>query len=52
MHTGNGTVERAIETMKILPLANREDGNSLTETLHRALKVMRVTIYTGLRNAV
>ena len=48
MHTGNGTVERAIQTMKIL-LANVEDGNNLTESVNRALKVMRFTKHTGLK---
>ena len=49
MHTGNGTVERAIQTMKYLVLANMEDGNNLTESVNRALKVMRITIHTGLK---
>ena len=49
MHTGNGTVERAIQTMKNLVLANMEDGNNLTESVNRALKVMRFTIHTGLK---
>ena len=49
MHTGNGTVERAIQTMKNLKLANMEDGNNLTERVNRALRVMRFTIHTGLK---
>ena len=49
MHTGNGTVERAIQTMKNLVLANMEDGNNLTESVNRALKVMRFTKHTGLK---
>ena len=49
MHTGNGTVERAIQTMKNLILANMEDGNNLTESVNRALRVMRFTILTGLK---
>ena len=49
MHTGNGTVERAIQTMKNLILANMEDGNNLTESVNRALRVMRFTIHTGLK---
>ena len=49
MHTGNGTVERAIQTIKNLLLANTEDGNNLTESVNRALKVMRFTVQTGLR---
>ena len=49
MHTGNGTVERAKQTMKNLVLANMEDGNNLTESVNRALKVMRFRIHTGLK---
>ena len=49
MHTGNATVERAIQTMKNLVLANMEDGNNLTEKMNRALKVMRFTIHPGLK---
>ena len=49
MHTGNGTVERAIQTMKNLILANMEDGNNLTESVNRALRVMPFTIHTGLK---
>ena len=47
MHTGNGTVERALQTMK--NLANMEDGNNLTESVNRALNIMRFTIHTGLK---
>ena len=46
MPTGNGTVDRAIQTMKNLVLATMEDGNNLTESVNRA-KVMRFTIHTG-----
>ena len=49
MHTGNGTVERAIQTIKNLQLANMEDEGFLTERVNRALKLMRLTIHTGLR---
>ena len=35
--------------MKNLVLANKEDGNNLTESVNRALKVMRFTIHTGLK---
>ena len=49
MHTGNGTVERAIQTMKTLLLANMEQGKNLTESINRTLKVMRFTIHTGLK---
>ena len=48
MHTGNRTVERAVQTMKNLILANMEDGNNLTESINRTLRVMRFTIHTGL----
>ena len=49
MHTGNGTVERAIQTMKNLILASMEHGNNLTKSVNRALRVMRFTIHTGLK---
>ena len=42
MHTGNGTVERAIQTLKNLFIANMEDNISLTECVNRALHVMRL----------
>ena len=37
IHTGNGTVERKIQTRKNLVIANMEDGNNLTESVNRAL---------------
>ena len=49
MHTGNGVVERAIQTIKNLIIANMEDGLCLTESVNRALRVMRFTIHTGLK---
>ena len=52
MHTGNGTVERAIQTMKNLILANMEDGNNLTECVNRVLRVMLFTIPTGLKKTL
>ena len=48
IHTGTGAVERAIQTMKNLILANLEDNLCLTECVNRALKVMRFTLHTGL----
>ena len=48
IHTGTGAVERAIQTMKNLIVANLEDNLCLTECVNRALKVMRFTIHTGL----
>ena len=49
IHTGTGAVERAIQTMKNLLVANLEDDFCLTECVNRALKVMRFTIHTGLK---
>ena len=49
IHTGIGTVERAIQTLKNLIIANMEDNTSLTESVNRALHVMRFTIHTGLK---
>ena len=49
IHTGNGVVERAIQTLKNLVITNMEDGQSLTESVNRALRVMRFTIHTGLK---
>ena len=48
MHTGNGVVERAIQTIKNLIIAKMEDGLCLTESVNRSLRVMRFTIHTGL----
>ena len=49
IHTGTGAVERAIQTMKNLIVANLEDNLCLTECVNRALKVMRFTVHTGLK---
>ena len=49
IHTGTGAVERAIQTIKNLILANLEDNLCLTECVNRALKVMRFTLRTGLK---
>ena len=48
MHTGNGVVERS-KTSKNLIIANLEDRKNLTESINRALRVMRFTIHTGLK---
>ena len=48
IHTRNGTVERAIQALKNLVIANMEDGENLTESVNRALRVMRFTVHTGL----
>ena len=47
MHTGNGVVERSIQTLKNLIIANLEDGKNLTESINRSLRVLRFTIHTG-----
>ena len=49
MHTGTETVERAIQTLKNLFIANLEDNMCLTECVNRALNVMLFTIHTGLK---
>ena len=49
LHTDTGAVERAIQTMKKLKVANLEDNLCLTECVNRALKVMRFTIHTRLK---
>ena len=49
LHTGNGAVERAIQTLKHLMLTNLEEGIELNESINRALRVMRFTIHTGLK---
>ena len=49
MHTGIGVVERAIQTIKNQIIAIMEDGLCITESVNRALRVMRFTIHTGLK---
>ena len=49
LHTVNGVVERAIQTLKVLVLTNLEEGTGLTESVNQALRVMRFTIHTGLK---
>ena len=49
MHTGTGAVERAVQTLKNLIIANLEDNTCLTECVNKALKVMRFTIHRGLK---
>ena len=48
MHTGNGVAETATQTVKKLIKASLEDGQNLTESVNRALRVMRFTIHTVL----
>ena len=49
LHTGNGAVERAIQTLNNLMLTNLEEGIELNESINRALRVMRFTTHTGLK---
>ena len=49
LHTGTGVVESAIQTLKILIIANMEDNICLTECVNRAVNVMRFTLHTGLK---
>ena len=49
MHTGNGVVERSIQTTKKMKITNLEDGQNLIESVNRALRVMGFTIHTGLK---
>ena len=49
LHTGTGVVNRAIQTLKILKIANMEDNLCLTERENRTLNVMRITKHTGLK---
>ena len=44
-----GAVEGAIETLKNLNIAILEDNVGFTESINRALRVMRYTIHTGLK---
>ena len=52
MHTGNGTVEKAIQTMRKIAIGKHGDDNNLTESMNRALKAMRFTIHTGLKKTL
>ena len=46
LHTGTGLVERTIQSLKKLTLANLEDGLNLRESVKRALYVPRFTIHS------
>ena len=46
---GNGTVERAIQTLKSLMSTNLEEATELTETVNSALRLKRSTIHTKLK---
>ena len=47
LHTGTGAVERAIQTLKKLIIANLEDKTCLTECVNKSLNVTRFTIHPG-----
>ena len=49
MHEGNGAVERVLQTLKNLIIANLGDSISLTEGVIQALRVVQFTIHTGLK---
>ena len=49
MRIENGVVERSIQTIKSLIVANPKDGQNLTESVNRAVRVMGFTIHTGLK---
>ena len=49
LYTGTGTVERAIQTLKNLTIANLGDKIRLTESINRALRIMRFKIHTGFK---
>ena len=46
LHTGTGLVERTIQSLKNLVLANLEDDQNLRESINRALYVPRFTIHS------
>ena len=47
LHTSKGVVERAIQTLRNLIIANIEENLCLTECVNRALHVLQFTIHTG-----
>ena len=49
LHTGTGLVERTIQSLKNLILANLEDVLNLRESVNRALYVLRFTIHSETR---
>ena len=50
IHTSSVAVERAIQTIRHLIVANLEDNLCLTESVNRAIQVMRFAIHTGLES--
>ena len=51
-HTGTGLVERTIQSMKNLILANLEDDTSLRENVNRALPVLRLTTHSDTKKTL
>ena len=49
LHAGTGAVECALQTLKILIIANLEDKIGLTESINWPFRVMRFAIHTGLK---
>ena len=52
LHTGTGSVERTMQSMENLILANLEDGTNLRESVNRALHVLRFTIHSQTKKTV
>ena len=46
LHTGTGLVERTIQSLKNLILANLEGDQNLRESVNRALHVLRFTVHS------
>ena len=51
LHTGKRICRKSDANFKNLMLANLEEGTDLTESVNRALRVMRFTVHTGLKRA-
>ena len=49
LHTGTGLVERTIQSLKNLILANIEDDQNLRESVNRALHVVRFTRHSEIK---
>ena len=49
LHTGTGLVERTIQSLKNLIVANLEDGQNLRESIKRALYVLIFTKHSELK---
>ena len=49
LHTGTGLVDRTIQSLKNLILANLEDDQNLRESVNRALYVLRFTVHSEIK---